>query len=97
MRWKAAPCENDMMPSKGPLAAANSVRAATASEKPSSQSDLSWASKLGAGRLNHQPRGSTCLWEGAEDEYIICRVVTVNLTGEISVTGEIYKFHRCHL
>ena len=24
------------------------------------------------------------------------RVVTVNLTGEISVTGEISKFHRCH-
>ena len=41
MTWNAAPCENDMMPSKGPLAAANSVRAATASEKPSSQSDLS--------------------------------------------------------
>ena len=59
MTWKAAPCENDMIPSKGPLAATNCVRASRASEKPLSQSDLSCASKLGAGLLNHQPRGST--------------------------------------
>ncbi len=58
MSRNAAPCENAITPSNGPLSPKASETAATLSENPLSQSDFSCASKLRHSRLNHHPRGS---------------------------------------